>query len=121
MALNLEMRIMKVIKKGRTIGKGMKCETYSIDYNKCKGHFSHIALAVSVRVIPVCLKQPKWIVKYVCKKCKRIVITKQHLSLNAIKNFKQSSKCIDKVASCFHCSASLVHPQTSDDMFDVDT
>ena len=55
-------------------------------------------------------------VKHICKKCKRIVITKQHLSLNSIKNYKQSSKYIDKVASCFHCSA----PRTSDDMFDVD-
>ena len=48
-------------------------------------------------------------VNHICKKCKRIVITKQHLS---IKNYKH----IDKVASCFHC---LV-PRTSDDMFDVD-
>ena len=54
--------------------------------------------------------------KYICNKCKRIVITKQHLSLNSIKNYKQSSKYIDKVASCFHCLA----PRASDDMFDVD-
>ena len=40
--------------------------------------------------------------KYICKKCKRIVITKQHLSNK-------------KVVSCFHCSA----PQTSDDVFNV--
>ena len=44
------------------------------------------------------------------------MITKQHLSLNSIKSYKQSSRYIDKVASCFHCSA----PQTSDDMFDDD-
>ena len=71
-------------------------------------------------VSPICLKQLKWIVKHICKKCKRIVITKQHLSLNSIKNYRQSSKYIDKVPSCFYCSASLAHPQTSDDMFDVD-
>ena len=53
--------------------------------------------------------------KHICKKCKRTVITKQHLSLNSIKNYRQSSKYIDRVASCFHCSA----PRTSDDMFDV--
>ena len=102
-----------------TIEKGVKCETCSMDYTKCKGHFGHIALVVPV-VNPICLKQLKWIVKHICKKCKRIVITKQHLSLNSIKNYKQSSKYIDKVASCFHCSASLAHPRTSDDMFDVD-
>ena len=84
---------------------GVKCETCSIDYTKCKGHFGHIVLAVSV-FDPICLKKLKWIVKHICKKCKRRVITKQHLS---IKNYKQ-------VASCFHCSA----PRTSDDMFDVD-
>ena len=98
-----------------TIEKGVKCETCSMNYTKCKGHFGHIALAVPV-VNPICLKQLKWIVKHICKKYKRIVITKQHLSLNSIKNYKQSSKYIDKVASCFHCSA----PRTSDDMFDVD-
>ena len=44
--------------------------------------------------------------KHICKKCKRIVITKQHLS---IKNYRQA-------ASYFHCSVA----RTSDDMFDVD-
>ena len=86
-----------------TIEKGVKCETCSIDYTKHQGHFDHIALAVPV-VNPICLKQLKWIVKHICRKCK--MIAKQHL---AIKNYKQ-------VASCFNCSA----PQTSDDMFDVD-
>ena len=103
-----------------TIEKGVKCETCSMDYTKCKGHFGHIALAVPV-VNPICLKQLKWIVKYICKKCKKIVITRQHLSLNSIKNYKQSSKYIDRVASCFHCSAPLAHPRTPDDVFDVDS
>ena len=98
-----------------TTKKGVKCETCFMDYTKCKGHFGHIALAVLV-VNPICLKQLKWIVKHICKKCKRIVITKQHLSLSSIKNYRH----IDKVVSCFHCLASLAHPQTSDDMFDVD-
>ena len=87
------------------IEKSVKCETCSMDYTKCKDHFSHIALAVPV-VNCIRLKKLKWIVKHICKKCKRIVITKQHLS---IKNDKQ-------LTSCFHCSA----PRTSDDMFDVD-
>ena len=56
--------------------------------------------------IPFAQKKHKWIVKLICKKYKRIVITKQHLR---IKDYKQ-------VASCFHCSV----PRTSDDMFDVD-
>ena len=75
-----------------------------MDYTKCKGHFGHIALAVPVVNPIICIKQLKWILKYICKKCKRI--TKQGL---LIKNYKQ-------VPSCFHCSA----PQTSNDMFDVD-
>ena len=87
------------------IEKSVKCETCSVDYTKCKDHFGHIALPVPV-VYCIRLKKLKWIVKHICKKCKRIMITKQHLS---IKNYKQ-------VASCFHCSA----PQTSDDMFDVE-
>ena len=85
-----------------TIEKGVKCKTCSMDYIKCKGHFGHVALALPV-VNSICLKKLKRIVKHICKKCKRIVITKQHLS-------------IKKVVSSFHCSA----PQTSDDMFDVD-
>ena len=85
-----------------TIENSVKCETCSMDYIKCKGHFGPIALAVPV-VISICIKKLKWIVKHICKKCKRIVITKQHLS-------------IKKLVSCFHCSA----PQTSDNMFDVD-
>ena len=43
--------------------------------------------------------------KHICKKCKRIVVIKQHRS---IKNYRQA-------ASCFHCSA----PGTSDFMFGV--
>ena len=88
-----------------TIEKAVKCETCSMDYTECKGHFGHIALVAPV-VNSICLKKLKWIVKHICKKCKRIVITKQHLS---VKNDKQ-------LTSCFHCSA----PRTSDDMFDVD-
>ena len=38
-----------------TIEKGVKCETFSMDYTKCKDHFGHIALAVPV-VNPICLK-----------------------------------------------------------------
>ena len=38
------------------IEKGVKCETCSIDYAKCKGHFGHIALAVPL-VYPICLKK----------------------------------------------------------------
>ena len=86
-----------------------------MDYTKCKGHFGHTALAASV-VNPICLKQLKWIQKHICKKFRRIVIAKQHLSLISIKNYKQSSKYIDKVASCLHCSA----PRITDDMFDAD-
>ena len=80
-----------------TIEKGVKCETCSTDYTKCKGHFGgHIVLAMPV-VNPFCSKKLKWIMKHICKKCRRIVLTKQ-------------------AASCFHCST----PHTSDDMFDVD-
>ena len=78
-----------------TIEKGVKCETFSMYYTKCKGHFGHNAPAVPV-VNPICLKKLKWIVKHICKKC-RIVLTKQ-------------------AALCFHCST----PQTFDNMFDVD-
>ena len=67
-----------------TIEKGVKRETYSMDYTKCKGHFGHIALTVLV-VNPICLKQLKWIGKHICKKCKRIVITKKH---RLIKNYR---------------------------------
>ena len=91
-----------------TIEKGVKCKTCSMDYTQCKGHFGHIALTVPV-VNSICLEQLKWIVKHIYKKCKRIVITKQH---HSIKYYKH----IDKVASCFYCSA----PRTSDNMFHVD-
>ena len=64
-----------------TIEKDVKCETCSMDYTKCKGHFGQIALAVPV-VNSICLKQLKWIVKHICKKCKRIVITNKDESFN---------------------------------------
>ena len=92
-----------------TIEKGVRCETCFMDYTKCKGHFGHIVLAAPV-VNSICFKQLKWIVKYICTKSKRTVITKQLLSLNSIKNYKQSFKYIDRVASSFHCSALLPHP-----------
>ena len=66
-----------------TIEKGVNCETCSMDYTKCKGHFSHIALVVPV-VNPICLKQLKWIAKHICRKCKKII--KQCLSIT---NYKQ--------------------------------
>ena len=78
------------------IEKGVKCETCSMD-TRCKGHFGHIALIVPV-VNPICLlKKLKWIVKIICKKGRRIVLTRQ-------------------ASSCFYCST----PQTSNDMLDVD-
>ena len=45
-----------------------------------QGTLCSIVLTMPV-VNPIFLKQLKWIVKYICKKCKRIVITKQHLSV----------------------------------------
>ena len=84
------------------IEKGVKCETYSVDYTKYKGHFGHIALAMSV-VNPICLKKLKWIVRHICKKCTKIVITKP------IKKYKLA-------ASSFQCLTS----RTSNDMFDVE-
>ena len=87
-----------------TIEKGVKCETCSMDYTICKGYFCHIGLAVPV-VNHIFLKTLKWIVKHIFKKCKRIVITKQHLSF---KSYRQA-------ALYFHCSVA----RTSDDMFDV--
>ena len=103
-----------------TIEKDVKYETCSRDYTKCKGHFGYIALAVPI-VNPICLKQLKWIVKHICTKCRRIVITKQHLSLNSIQNYNLLSKYNDRVASCFNCLALLAHPRTSIDMFDVES
>ena len=41
-----------------TIEKGAKCETCSMDYTKCKGHFGHIGLVLPV-VSPICLQQLK--------------------------------------------------------------
>ena len=43
-----------------TIGKGVKCETCSMDYTKCKGYFGQIALSMPV-VNPTFLKKLKWI------------------------------------------------------------
>ena len=37
-----------------TIEKGVTCETCSMDYTKCMGHFGQIALSVPV-VNPICL------------------------------------------------------------------
>ena len=59
-----------------TIEKGVKCETCFMDHTKFTGHFGHIALAVPA-VNPICLKQLKWIVKHICRKCMRI--RRQHL------------------------------------------
>ena len=74
-----------------TTEKGVKCETCSMD-TKYKGSFGHIALIAPV-VNPICLlKRLKWIVKIICKKCRRIVLTRQ-------------------ASSCFYCST----PQTSED------
>ena len=38
----------------RTIEKGLKCKTCSMDYTRCKGQFGHIMLVVPV-VNPICL------------------------------------------------------------------
>ena len=88
------------------IEKGVKCETCSMDYTKCKGHFCRCRL-VSLR---------SYIVTLIPMLNKFYIQTYIHLSLSSIKNYRH----IDKVASCFHCSALLAHPRTSHDMFDVD-
>ena len=97
------------------IEKGVECETYSIDYTKCKGHFGHIGLTVSV-VNPICLKQLKWIMKHILQEMLDVSDNKAAPQRQLDQKLQAVIQNIGKVALCFYCLA----PQTSDDIFDVD-
>ena len=98
-----------------TIEKGVECETCSMDYTKCKGHFGHIGLTVSV-VNPICLKILKWIVKHILQEMQDDSDNKAAPQRQLDQKLQAVIQNIGKVALCFHCLA----PQTSDDIFDVD-
>ena len=98
-----------------TIKKGVECETCSMDYTKCKGHFGHIGLTVSV-VNLICLKQLKWIVKHILQEMQDDSDNKAAPQRQLDQKLQAVIQNIDKVALCFYCLA----PRTSDDIFDVD-
>lgn len=86
-----------------TIENGKLCATCFLDFTKCKGHFGYIVLGDPL-VNPIVKKQFKWVTQHLCRNCRRVIITKNHLKLNDIKYYKPSSTYIEKVSCCFHCS-----------------
>ena len=86
-----------------------------MDYTKCKGHFGHIGLTVSV-VNLICLKQLKWIVKHILQEMQDDSDNKAAPQRQLDQKLQAVIQNIDKVALCFYCLA----PRTYDDIFDVD-
>ena len=72
-----------------TIEKGKLCATCFLDFTKCNGHFGHKVLGIPI-VNPIIKKQLKWDTQYLCRNCRRVIITKNHLKLIDVNCYKPS-------------------------------
>lgn len=85
-----------------------KCETCKEYEHNCPGHFSHIELN-SVIVHPLFFSHVFNILKIICHKCSKLLITREHLEFGDIiklEGDKRLSEIINKLKKfnkCFHC------------------
>ena len=87
------------------------CVTCGQSGKNCVGHFGHICL--NCRILnPLYIKIILSILKCICYKCSRLLLTEEKLYMNEILNKKGSNrfntiiKYIDKIDICSHCNCS---------------
>lgn len=91
---------------------GEKCKTCEKSIEWCPGHFGHIELNVEI-LHPLYFKIIFSLLKCVCTKCHRLLMTKEHIelhNLNNIKGEKRFQAIQEKMNGfCGHCGT--LHPK----------
>jgi len=91
-----------------TLESSKRCLTCGLTSKQCIGHFGHITLYMNI-IHPLFHKLVLSILKCVCYKCSRILLTKQQLELNGLcrqqrqSRFQKILKKMDRVEYCSHC------------------
>ena len=92
-----------------TIDNHILCSTCNEDNMKCPGHFGHISLKIPV-VHPLFYRFVLQILKCICKRCSRVLISKEVLQLksNGIPNTPEEyltylTTICEKMSYCTHC------------------
>lgn len=87
---------------------GKRCETCHLDSKACVGHFGHISLNINI-LHPLFHKMALSILKCVCYKCSRVLLTSSQLELIGVFRFHRSARFhkimerMDRVDYCAHC------------------
>jgi len=85
-----------------------KCVTCGQTEKKCIGHFGHIVLNIDV-LHPLFNKLTMLILKCICYKCSRILLSKEQLELNSLLKYLKQTRFnkivekMDKIDYCTHC------------------
>ena len=85
-----------------------KCVTCGQNDKKCIGHFGHINLNIDV-LHPLFNKLTMLILKCICYKCSRILLSKEQLELNNLLKYQKQTRFnkiiekMDKIDYCTHC------------------
>ena len=85
-----------------------KCVTCGQTEKKCIGHFGHIILNIDV-LHPLFNKLTMLILKCICYKCSRILLSKEQLELNSLLKYQKQTRFnkivekMDKIDYCTHC------------------
>lgn len=87
-----------------------KCPTCGNNNKDCVGHFGHIRLNINV-LHPLFHKLILSILKCICYKCSRILLTKEQLELNGLLKYNRQARFnkimtkMDRVDFCSHCES----------------
>ena len=85
-----------------------KCVTCGQTEKKCIGHFGHIVLNIDV-LHPLFNKLTMLILKCICYKCSRVLLSKEQLELNNLLKYQKQTRFnkivekMDKIDYCTHC------------------
>lgn len=91
-----------------TLENNKRCATCALDSKMCVGHFGHIPLKINI-LHPLFHKLSLSILKCICYKCSRVLLTEQQLELNSLLRFQRQARFhkimerMDRVDYCTHC------------------
>ena len=91
-----------------TLESNKRCATCGLDGKLCVGHFGHIPLKINI-LHPLFHKLSLSILKCVCYKCSRVLLTEDQLELNNLLRYQRQSRFhkimerMDRVDYCTHC------------------
>ena len=91
-----------------TLDANKRCATCAQDSKMCVGHFGHIPLRINI-LHPLFHKLALSILKCICYKCSRVLLTKEQLELNNLMRYNRQARFnkvmerMDRVDYCTHC------------------